>query len=407
MTRSTMGRRRLLTTAVAAVAVVAGLATGAPATAATGTTGPGVYDFPVRPGTAEWAALRTHDDMVRVTQLPPGMAAEMSTAALVDTVLDYPLLLDALAFNSVQEGFETVASRFDGLTELLARPDAGSVLLRRYQAFDARVPAKADELAAGNHTHAAWKLETLLAQPKVLATLTADQQAALLREGLATYDAKRADAAVYGVAGLEPTTTLLGRALALREGWSYDGSMLLRDGIAPAAAAVEEIPALVRAHFSQPGVQHRAGTQDYYSTVYTPNGSPVSVITMTYELTSAQITANNNWTSSNYPSATREASSSRKYNCHSYAWYSTSTANDRWMNTPGDDQYWLDGSYTQWRIPYIYFANMRWNWPNGDHSGIEVNTSSYIRSKWGQLGRMYHYYSYSPYNASALYQYFR
>lgn len=398
-----MGRRRLLTTVAAAFAVVAGVAAGMPAAASA----TGVHEFPVRPGTAEWAALRTHDDMVRVTQLPPGVASAMTTEALARTSLDYPLLLDALAFNSPQEGFDTVASRFDGLTELLARPDAGPVLLRLYQAFDARVPAKADELAAGDHTYTAWKHEFLLAQPKVLATLSADEQAALLREGLATWDAKRADAWAYGDAGLEPTATLLGRTLALREGWSYDGSMLLRDGIAPAAAAVHEIPALVRSHLAEPGVQHRAGTQDYYSTVYTPRGTAVTTITMTYELTSAQIASGNSWVATNYPSATRETNSSRKYNCHSYAWYSTSTANDRWMNSPGDDQYWLDGSYTQWRIPYIYFANMKWNWPNGDHSGIEVNTSGYIRSKWGQLPRMYHHYSYSPYNASALYQYFR
>ncbi len=57
---------------------------------------------------------------------------------MVSTVLDYPLLLDALAFNNVQEGFELVASRFNGLTELIRRPDAGAALLNRYGAMDGR-----------------------------------------------------------------------------------------------------------------------------------------------------------------------------------------------------------------------------------------------------------------------------
>ena len=77
------------------------------------------------------------------------------------------------------------------------------------------------------------------------------------------------------------------------------------------------------------------------------------------------------------------------------------------MNSPGDDKYWNDGSYTRWHPPYIYFSSMRWSWANGDHSGIEVGTSGNIRSKWGQLPRMYHRWDYSPYDRSVLNQYFR
>lgn len=32
--------------------------------------------------------------------------------------------------------------------------------------------------------------------------------------------------------------------------------------------------------------------------------------------------------------ATRRATPTVKYNCHSYAWYSQSTANKHWMNSP-------------------------------------------------------------------------
>ena len=396
-----IGRRVVLAAAVAAAAL-GGLS--APATAAPAEVAP--YAFPVRPGTAEWAALGTHEDMVGATQLPLGTAETMSTEALVATVLDYPLLPDALAFDSVQQGMETVISRFNGLEELVGRPDAGAVLLARYRAFDAAIPAKADELTAGDHALAAWKLEMLLAQPRVLGTLSPAQLDSVLRAGLDKFEVKRANDSVYGGSGLEPTSVLLGRALATVESWDWKTSALLRDGVARHADAVHEIAALSSRHFAEQGVQHVPGIQDYAATVYTPRGSAVAVTVMTFELTAAQISSYNSYVATNYPSATRETNASRMYNCHSYAWYSTSTANNVWMNTPGDDKYWLDGSYTQWHTPYIWFSGMKLSYASDDHSGIWVGTSSYVRSKWGQLPRMYHYWNYSPYNASVTYSYF-
>lgn len=54
----------------------------------------------------------------------------------------------------------------------------------------------------------------------------------------------------------------------------------------------------------------------YY--VYTPHGSGVLVHAHD-ELTPFDIANNNSYTDSNFPLATRIASSTRHYNCHSYA----------------------------------------------------------------------------------------
>jgi hypothetical protein len=398
-------RRALL--ASVAIAVVAALA---PVTTANADTG-GAYQYPVRPGSAAWKALPTHDAMVRVTQLPAGLAATMPTDKLVSTALDYPLFRDAIAFNSVQHGIETVARRFNGLTELLRRPDSGAALLTRYRTLDVRVPASATTIEAGDHSYDVWAVETLLAQPQILATLSGKQLDAALRTARDKYTTKQAYPTVYSTAGLEPTAVLLGRALAVREGWNWRQSRLLRDALSPSATAVEEVRRAVDQHFADPGLDHPVGTgvgtQDYGSTVYTPRGTAVGVTTMTWELSDAQRRSNNDWVARNYPAASRETDSSRKYNCHSYAWYYQGTNNDRWMNTPGDDTYWNDGSYTRWHPPYIWFANMRYSWSNGDHSGIEDGTSGNVRSKWGQLARMYHRWDYSPYDRSVMNFYFR
>jgi hypothetical protein len=398
-----LARRTLLS--VAAVVVVAGLMPAAPAAAAFQP-----FSYAIRGGTPEWSKLTTHQAMVDAVQIPAGVVAGMSTERLAGAVLDYPLLPDALAFNSVQHGIEVVASRFTGLSELLRRPDAGTVLLNRYHKLDAQIVPNSTLLQAGDQTLEVWKLESLLAQPQVLDTLTPDQTESLLRAGQEKYAVKRADAAIYGEAGLEPTAVLLGRALAVREGWDWKQSQLLREGIQLKAGSISATIEAVRDHIAQPLARHEVtdgvSTQDYASTVYTPRGSAVGVTTMTYELTSAQITANNNWTSTYYPSATRERNSSRKYNCHSYAWYWTSASNDRWMNTPGDDRYWQDGSYTLWHPPYIWFSGMKISYSSDDHSGIWVGTGSYVRSKWGQLGQMYHAWNYTPYNEATTNSYF-
>lgn len=90
------------------------------------------------------------------------------------------------------------------------------------------------------------------------------------------------------------------------------------------------------------------------------------------------------------------------YNCHSYAWYSTSTSNDYWMDNP---YYYInDGSYVAGtgavgnRITY--------NDSNGKyiHSGI-VTSSGIITSKWGALGLFEHTIYACPYyvQAAAIY----
>jgi hypothetical protein len=397
-------RRAVLVSAT--VALVAALAPAAPAPAAPASP----YQYPVRPGTAAWAALPNHDAMLAVTQLPTGLARKLSTDQLVSTVLAYPMFRDMQAFNTPQQGFDTMAGRFNGLTELLARKDAGTALLARYRALDVRTPAGATLAKAGDHTYEVAKVETLLAQPQVLATLSANQRATALKVARDKYAAKQAQADVYGLSGLEPTAVFLGRALAVTEGWDWKQSTLLRTGSAASKSMLASVLPAVEAHLAQPTVAHPVDdgirTQDYGSSIRTPRGTSVPVTVRDWELSSSQIASGNAWVASNYPSASRETDTSRRYNCHSYAWYWTSHSNNVWLNTPGDDAFWNDGSYTRWHPPYIYFSGMRWNWPVGDHSGIEVGTSGYIRSKWGELPRMYHRWDYSPYNRTNISQYF-
>jgi len=55
------------------------------------------YEYPVRPGSDEWLELKTHDEKLRVTQLPEDILKNLSTEDLLEVCMDYPLLIDAFS----------------------------------------------------------------------------------------------------------------------------------------------------------------------------------------------------------------------------------------------------------------------------------------------------------------------
>ena len=148
-------------------------------------------------------------------------------------------------------------------------------------------------------------------------------------------------------------------------------------------------------------------TSDY---VYTPNGNSVSVFSFD-EMDAEDIVECNNLGDTLVPEATRIASSTAKYNCHSFAWYLQSTSNVFWMNDPTD--YYSDGSYevSTGEVGDIicYFDNYLGNLHSGIIIGTLEGTSNgvcgdadlkIVRSKWGAWGLYEHRGDQCPYTSS-------
>ncbi len=137
-------------------------------------------------------------------------------------------------------------------------------------------------------------------------------------------------------------------------------------------------------------------------TVYTPKGTAVAALYATNDYTSTEKTAINNAAMSSYPNATFISTSTAKYNCHSYAWYSASTSNTRWINYPS--AYMTDGSYTSTTTPAV---GRKVYYPSGGHSAIIYSAgpsakASVVTSKWGEGPLMRHTAGYCPYNSNSL-----
>lgn len=129
---------------------------------------------------------------------------------------------------------------------------------------------------------------------------------------------------------------------------------------------------------------------------------------------------------SEYPNAERQRDASSYYNCHSYAWHSTSESNYYWINTP-DAFYFNNDHYIEVSDPAVGDIICYYNAGNINlHSGIVIAVNGQISneecgnsntveviSKWGAYGLYEHngyecpYTSYSDGGQATYVKYYR
>jgi hypothetical protein len=171
------------------------------------------YTYPIEPGTNAWAETGNHADRVQACQIPEDILGNMTTEALLETVLNYPHLLDMYAYDSTQYGFERVTAGFNGLQELLDRKDAGSVTLAKYRFMDpAGIQESWTNIEKGEYLFSFPCIEILLAQDSVIRNFTDSE----LKELLAVVTAKAEEmqnTKYQWTASKETHTLLIGRIL--------------------------------------------------------------------------------------------------------------------------------------------------------------------------------------------------
>ena len=184
------------------------------------------YIFPLRPGMPEWKELKSHAEMLAACQIPEELLAKMSTEGLVRTCLNYPMAYDAFAYDSFQTGLKSVIASFNGLQELITRPNVGSVLLRAYKDMDPLNLPDCGYTARNVCRFQFMYIELLLAEDAVIAGMGANDRRALLEESYRKYVSKRSDS-TYALIELGPSAFLM-------------STILLTDGFEPYRAMSEE-----------------------------------------------------------------------------------------------------------------------------------------------------------------------
>ena len=269
------------------------------------------FVYPVQPGSDVWAALDSLDAKIAACAVDTDLLESMTTEALLETVLNYPLLINIYAFTTVEEGLASVSRYFEGIDILLSREDAADSI----------------QTALSVDTH----------------SVNTDDD--LVRGGfLKVFESK-----MNSSRGPARITTPGGSALRV-----------------------------------------------YYNLTWDDFGTD-----------EATAEANNKRLAAAYPNAVMVSGISPSYNCHSYAWYSTSTSNNCWIDDP--NPYMSDGSYTKQSSAAVGYKVA---WPGvypttsvPAHSAIVYSVSGTVKyiSKWGYNGVYIHSLSDCPYSGSVSY----
>jgi len=173
------------------------------------------YDFPVKPGTAQWKNLKTHDEMLAVCQLPQNYLEQSTTPALVKTCLNYPLLLEFMAYNNFSSGIDTIISRFNGFQELLKRKDNARSLQDEYAGMttDAVVSGNKKQEEKGLFTFRIILLEHILSKETVLQNSNARNQKELETLAYSKLQSMSRYKEVFGEINKVSTSFLLGNVM--------------------------------------------------------------------------------------------------------------------------------------------------------------------------------------------------
>ncbi len=159
-----------------------------------------VYEYPLKPGMPEWADLETNEEMFKAVQIPEKRLRRMCTIGVVDSWLIFPLRTHIILWHpfQIQKGFDRLTNSFNGLQELLRRPEAGEMLFRKYKLYDpGGYGQNASPAGKGMYMIDLSILEFTLAQTAILDRFSSLQKKELVREALVKRRQKTADP-VYG-----------------------------------------------------------------------------------------------------------------------------------------------------------------------------------------------------------------
>lgn len=174
------------------------------------------YDYPVKPGSAKWQTFTSVQDMYNACQIPARVLNRLSTKALLQTCLHYPAMAVLLVQNTPQQGFDAWRSNFNGINNLLGRPDVAEALLDLYTGYDLKGYQKlATDVDKGGYTFRLKVLEQILAQKEVTGRLSATQQKQLIKTCLSHYSIMESDT-VYGFSALASTGRIIAGIASLQ-----------------------------------------------------------------------------------------------------------------------------------------------------------------------------------------------
>lgn len=298
------------------------------------------YEYPLTPADPNWTNL-SYFEQLEACDMPIDMLSNCSTEELADLVLEYPFLIDILAFDNTDLAIKHLIDTSNICKEFFARNDVTSVLFQKYDAINVdykRLQNTSNVTAATDCGYVSELfLQTYFAH--VASSLTDTQTKELSRIICEKHEAKK------GICNDYSTSLLIYDWIQIENGAipknlipeSIEVELASEGTIFPARdIETESNQTRATSGFSSSG--YRVGTNGgavYTVGTYTLYG----VTTNCYKYYSGDYTTTeaanlNNSFDLAHSSWSRIATCTKKYNCHSYTWINSSSNNVYWLNNP-------------------------------------------------------------------------
>jgi hypothetical protein len=166
------------------------------------------YEYPVKPGSEEWAAFTSGQQMLDACQIPQKVLSSLTAKALAETCMNYPLFFEYLAVNDEREGIRIMIEKFNGLRELSKRSNGTLELIKIYKTFP--VLSKIPNLTS-KERDIPYKLpfiELLLSDDNFINQLNLKERTELKKIVLDKYENKLANPDIYSLYNISKTFLL-------------------------------------------------------------------------------------------------------------------------------------------------------------------------------------------------------
>lgn len=312
-----------------------------------------------------WTNIGPLEDRFAACEVPASRLRNMTTEALVKSIMSYPLNFMVCAYDDPKDAIDLIIQYSPLHQEFLSRSDAAEVFVDFYAGANLDMSLEKSDFD-GNYTSLSYA-NAMFMDHFIASGLMTGLGKASVRQKLTEAVSKKLqerlqDSETFSVYSIRPLVNInVAESLGIN---------VVADGTSARSENTLPIP---------------RNTEIYYAENIEASSAELNALTQMY--------------TSNYPNAIVRGPSTMKYNSHSYAWYQSSTDNDKILPSFYNGNFQLDnfwqsgglfsscGDNTSAKI--VYYSD-------GDHSAAKVSYNTYV-SKWGYGPLMEHAPSYCPY----------
>jgi hypothetical protein len=158
------------------------------------------WDYPVKPGTEAWKALKNPAERQAACQVDVSVLKSLPTEDLIYICMEHPFFSSYVVYDSPTEGLQWSVGEFNGYSELISRPDAMKSLAEVYQKEDfGKIKTLADSVQMGSYSLKWIGLELVMANDQLINQLSAQEKVKFLKEYYDKYLEKQQYKEIFGV----------------------------------------------------------------------------------------------------------------------------------------------------------------------------------------------------------------